>query len=356
MMILANNAARYSYYDTKGNKPFPIELIFAIVFFSLMMGFRYEVGEDYPNYYESYKYGDFLERFEYLFLFLSYTCYNLHLPVWVYFSILAFLQICFFTLYFRDELYVLPLIFLLLFVEGSYLFWLNGIRQAIALCIWLYAVRFIEKKELSKYLLFTAIAFGFHKSVIYLLLVYPLLKEGKDYFKNNYIQLFLLVVAIVVRLSFSNYLDSIEKLALFAQDTVNMGDYAVKLSDDVAREASGTGLAWLFYTFCYILVVCYSKRLKSFYKGNRFIIIYSLFFVGLFINICLPANSVILSRPFRYLYIFQPIVISYFCYYLQRIGRNERLLSYLILVGYIGAFYLNQITATEDSHIWFKFL
>lgn len=356
MMFLAKNAARHSYYDIKSRKPFPLELILAIVFFSLMMGFRYEVGEDYPNYYESYKYGDFLERFEYLFLLLSYTCYNLQLPVWAYFSILAFLQICFFTLYFRDDIYILPLVFLLLFVEGSYLFWLNGIRQAIALCIWLYAVRFIEKKELWKYLLFTAIAFGFHKSVIYLILAYPLLKEGKDYFKKNFFQLVLVVIAFVVRFSFSDYLDSIEKLALLAQDTANMGDYVAKLSDDVAREASGTGLAWLFFTLCYILVVCYSKRLKSFYKGSRFTIIYTLFFVGLLINICLPAHSVILSRPFRYLYIFQPIVMSYFCYYLQRQGRNERLLSYLILAGYIGAFYLNQITATKDSHIWFQFL
>lgn len=55
-----------------------------------------------------------------------------------------------------------------------YLFTLNGIRQAIAISIVLYAYQFIKDRAFFKYMLMIFIAFLFHKSAVLCICFYPL--------------------------------------------------------------------------------------------------------------------------------------------------------------------------------------
>lgn len=67
-----------------------------------------------------------------------------------------------------------PLIGFWLYWGILYLFTLNGIRQAIAISIVLYAYQFIKDKAFFKYLLMVFIAFLFHKSAALCICFYPL--------------------------------------------------------------------------------------------------------------------------------------------------------------------------------------
>src|SRR5690606_15337049 len=92
--------------------------------------------------------------------------------------------------------YWLSLIILLL-IPPFYLASFNGVRQYIAIVIFLYSLRYIEKKEYFKY--FTCIfigAFFFHESIIFVMIVFPfILKEFKLKFK-----VFLLLSVILFNL------------------------------------------------------------------------------------------------------------------------------------------------------------
>lgn len=61
----------------------------------------------------------------------------------------------------------------LFFIAGGFYFWsFNGVRQAIAMAIFLYSLQYVESKEFWKYCVCIIMAFGFHKISILYFIVY----------------------------------------------------------------------------------------------------------------------------------------------------------------------------------------
>lgn len=133
---------------------------------------------------------------------------------------------------------------IVLFVNMSiFVMLFSGIRQAIAMSIGVFSLRYIRKGKLLKYLLCIALAFGFHTSSFILLLMYPVynLKIGKK-------DLWLVIPVIIAVLFFS------EQLFGFL-----VGILAIFSPEYAESEVSQTGayamiiLFALFTVFAYVI-------------------------------------------------------------------------------------------------------
>ena len=366
---IAKNRAVY-YTNSQGTQFqkrsfWSFEILFMLFFFALIFGMRYNVGTDHVSYLLSYTNGLVTKdlKMEPLFRWISSICHNLNIHPIIYFSILAFIQITFFLLFFKDERYLFPLLVMFLFFNEEYLFWMNGIRQAIAMCIWLYSVKFIYEKKFWTYLMFVVIAILFHRSALILFVFYPLLRNGKDYFKSIPLQLILFASVFIIKnvfevfiLQFEPFIEQFQTILGGKEDLYR--SYTMdNMLDELNREVGGTGLAYMFRILVWVIIILYSRKLKSYYNSKKFNIIYFFFFFGLITQYIFPEGVIVFTRPFRYFYIFQTIMLAYFIYYLFK--NNDfsfnRLLAYALIIAFMGIFYLNQINLPENNSTWFRF-
>ena len=307
-------------------------LVFIILFFSLMMGFRYDVGTDYFSYQEGYIYNFDVGKGEVLFIGIRELFNYLKLHYSIYFSFLAFLNISFFVLAFKRNAFVIPLLLFFLLTNGDWIFWMNGIRQAIAMCIWIYALNFIEKKQFWLYLFYCLLAIGFHTSAVILIPLYWVLKNGRDFFKNSKIQLILFAGAFFIQYLFGSFLEQIEPVIDFYQSELSGGSYVYtteRFKEEASAVIAGSGIAYSFKILLSVIVIIYSTKLKKYYNNKWFTIMYFLFFIGLLTENIFPPGSVVLTRPFRYFFIFKGILYAYFVYYLIKSNsKNNFFFSY----------------------------
>jgi hypothetical protein len=326
---------------------------------------RYDVGTDHLGYLFSYIEGSVGEnlRMEPLFRWISKICYDLNIHPIIYFAIWAFIQITFFLLAFKNERYLFPLLITFLFFNLSFTFWMNGIRQALAMCIWLYSITFIVEKKFWHYIIWGIIAFLFHRSALILFVFYPLLRNGKDYFKSIPLQLILFVSVFIIKNVFEVFILQFEPIieqfqTILGGESELYRDYTMdNMLDERNNEVEGTGLAYMFRILVWVIIILYSRKLKSYYNSKKFNIIYFFFFFSLLSFYIFPNGIVALRRPFSYFPVFQTIMLAYFVYYLFRSNsfRFNRLLAYALIIAFIGVFYLNMLGATERSSILFQF-
>ena len=163
--------------------------------------FRYEVGTDWPIYKEYFHMiNQGTDKFnEPLFNLLNRVVYLFTHHSWALFAVCAFI-ICYFTFRAFMEQSINPAYSILIFVlSGDYFNSQNQIRQAMAMAIFLYAMKYIKSRELIKYVVWIVIAGLIHASAFIYLPVYFL--YGK---KINAKLLGLIYAAIVVFLPVMN--------------------------------------------------------------------------------------------------------------------------------------------------------
>lgn len=335
--------------------------IMPLLLFAIVFGMRYDVGVDHLNYLYGYVNRIYVGKNEPLFFLFSDIGWLFNFHFAVYFALIAFAQVFFFFFAFKDERYLFPLLVFFIFTNGDFFFWMNGIRQALAMTIWISSLRYIEERKLIKYVFWGIVSVLIHKSAIVLLVFYPILRNGKDYFKSIPLQLVLLSSAFVVKEVFYDVIVNFESvintyISLLGEDMYEKSYNIDRLVGSV-KESEGTGLAYLFKILINVVVIIYSTKLKSYYNSKRFNMIYFIFFLGLITMYIFPIGVISFSRPFRYFYIFQSIIYAYFAYYLfknKTKGFNMFVLVALI-VGFLGIFVLSQYTATESSSSLFQF-
>ena len=336
------------------------QIFIPMLLFSIVFGMRYDVGTDHLSYLEAYIWNIDVGKNEFLFQLITNLSNYFNLHYVIYFSILAFIQVYFFYFALKKEIYLFPLLTLFIFTNGDIMFWMNGIRQAIAMCIWVYSLNFIVDRKPLKYILFCIIAFLFHRSAIILFIFYPILVNGRDYFKSIPLQLILLALAFVIKevffdiiMNFSSAIDFY--ISLLGADMYERS-YNIDNLLESFREQTGTGLAYIWRIVMNVIIILYSLKLKKFYNSKWFNIIYFLFFLGLLTSYMFPDGAISFTRPFRYFYIFQSIMLAYFVYYLYKNkSLNNRILMIITIVSFLGIFYLSQITSDENSHYWYQF-
>jgi len=336
-----------------------IEITISLLLFSIIFGMRYNVGIDYSSYLNYYING-LTEKIEPLFAQITLFCANMNFHYSIYFGILAFIQVFFFYYAFKDEKYLYPFLAFILIANMEFFSWMNIIRQSIAICIWIYSIKFIEQKKLLWYILGVVTAYLFHRSAIILLIFYPLLYKGKDYFSKTLLQFVILASAFGIRYMFERligYLGDLSGLyiSLLGRDFYERG-YNIDALLGSFKEQTGTGIAIMFKIIVNIIIILYSKKMKSFYNCNRFIIIYFFYFIGLITTYIFPDGFISFTRPFRYFYIFQSVILAYFLYYLNKNKSTQNIVIFWgLIISFLGIFYLKIYTSAEDSYFLYQF-
>jgi len=342
------------------------EVVFPLFLFAIIFGMRYDVGVDHLGYLHGYLQKIHVGKNEPLFFLFAEIGWKLNWHYVLYFGLIAFTQVLFFFYAFKNERYLYPFLVFFLFTNGEWGFWMNGIRQALAMCIWIFSIKYIEDKKLWKYLIWWVVATLIHKSAIILIVFYPILRNGRDYFKSIPLQLILLGSAFVLKSAFEVFLPNIESLIntyinILGADMYERS-YNIDRLMESFRESDGTGLVYLFRIILNVTIILFSTRLKLFYNSKRFNVIYFFFFIGLLTMYMFPVGFISLTRPFIYFYIFPSIMYAYFLYYLfktrlrgTRIGSFHAILYYGLIFIFLGVFYSSIITSNENASFWYQF-
>lgn len=341
------------------------EVVFPLVIFAIVMGMRYDVGTDYNNYFVAYiGLSDENDRFEIGYRSFVWLCHLFDFHYVVYFSIAAFFPIFFYYKAFERQVYLYPLLTIFLFVNNEYWNWMNVMRCSISICLFVYAVNFIASHDYKKYYLYSIIALLFHTSAVLLFFIYPLFRFDIDYLKNRYVQLaafiFMFVLAAGFEALFFKYADIISFYQVFlGGDDMSYSSYSLDyLYDEMGNQArSNTGLVKHFKNIVWLLIIYYSTKMKTFYRTNKFVIIYTLFFLGSFINGVIPEGAISLARPFRFFGIFQTIIYAYFLYFLRKQKKDKlcQIIYIGLLVAFFVIFYMNMALSGSKAHIWYQF-
>lgn len=156
-------------------------LFFSFLVILLFLGFRYNVGRDYINYSGDYKYIDSSDfgtafsyyKYEYGYLALLKIARFLNTgPQGIFFFSSFVLLVLYFNL-FRRRWSLLPVSIFVFFVGSPYVFFINGIRQAVAVLAFLNAINsFTYGSQLKKtigFLAWMALGVLFHTSLLFFL-------------------------------------------------------------------------------------------------------------------------------------------------------------------------------------------
>jgi len=295
------------------------EIIVMILAFTFVFGCRWGVGVDYFHYLEAYQYKSF-ERFEIIFKFISEFLRNAGIHYSVFFSIWAFLQITLFYYAFRHQRFLFPLLAFFLIIGYGYMSWMNIIRQELAAGVFLVSLNYLDKRKPWQYLLCVAIAYGFHKSSLLLIIFYPLFLWKKDLFSRISVQLVIYVIAFIVSVFFSETIvANIEKPFALFTEFLGYDNYVyrfLEVESINSRTQFGTNTGYGIYItiFRTLPIILLSRQMKAYYNSSFFNIVYSLWFIRI-ITTFLIGDSIILNRPFAFLTNFLMIMGAYLVYY-----------------------------------------
>lgn len=326
---VGNNCISENYYKKKY-----LSLFFICLIFGLIFGMRWDVGTDNLEYLYIYV-NNLTDNYEIEFLFKIFNdiCYDFHFHYSIYFGIFAFIQL-FLVLYtLKNQSYIWPFIIIALFGGNFFWDWMNGMRQEMASCIMFLGANFIIKRKIGYFLLCLLIAFGFHKSALMLILLYPLFKSGQSYVPSVYIQLFLFIIAYVLvflRLDIiANLLPFIDTL----QQLDALSDYNRYNSNVLQMYSDKTKIGILFGIFFIVnlYIIFNFKKLKNYFNSKRFNIYYNLYFWGTLCEILVSLNMV-LARPFRYFRIYKMVIIALLMYYFYKKYGFRHSISLFILI------------------------
>lgn len=157
-------------------------LVFASFFPLFLSSVRYGIGIDYSTYkliFEKFQHaslGDYwasssgYEIGNYVLIKLGYRLFGNTEGVFALYAILTIVLLVAAVNYYKDRVSVgiSTLVMFFLFYTGSY----NTVRQYLAIAIIIFAYRFIERRELLKYLLFVLLATSIHSTAMIMLFAY----------------------------------------------------------------------------------------------------------------------------------------------------------------------------------------
>ena len=332
-----------------------------IILITLLSGLRFDLGTDYLGYLDDYTSGvEAAGRgHEFLFHYISKIFYDLKIHPVIYFGLWAFIQITLFLYAFKDYKKVYPYLILFLILNGTYDSWMNGIRQEIASCIWLCSLIAIEKRKFWLYFVFLIVEYCFHRSSVFLILMYPFLTRYKSIFDKIPVQIVFLVIAFAIRFFLGSSLSSLDRL-LSLYTTYLGGDAglyehydASSIATQIQNRTVGTGMAYIFKFLIYLSIILQSDKIKSFFNSDRFNVFYVLFFLGVLFEYMFPDGAINLRRPFMYFTVFLTIMLAFYLYYLRK--KKNFILLFVVVVGYFGLFFINRWKAPLDVHMMFNF-
>lgn len=321
--------AIFSFIDCFSHDKYRKALIFMlfIAFFWLVFhdGFRWGIATDWVNYYKYFISCLSTDNSEYE---IGYTWLNKGIRYltdnYSLFLILhaTLVYIVSFKLIKKYSPYPLFSVFILYF---SMLTYLGMNRQYIALIIMLYSVNYILNRNLTKFTIFTCIAFLFHHSAILFFPAYFLNKKI-----SNKFMLIGLGVSIIISLSGIVRLIPSELFFFFGDDFGNKMDfYKGFLNPSITSIILGISkrLIWI------ILLIALRNRISD---DNKFSTFLNIYFVSVIVYVIFSGSifQIVVARGLIYYNWFEILLLPYI-FFLSRGNAIKIPVFFLIcLYGY----------------------
>ena len=327
LYLLAQHVAMRdnAYYIVK-RKHLPMncwELVLSYIVFCFIAGARYNVGVDHLAYLEEYlsmqNKGVLLkDTYEEGFVFITSVFAKIGFHYFFYFAFWGFLQIYFIYRACKNEKYILPYIALSIILGTYFLGWMNGVRQSVVACFFVYAVNYIEKKKLLPYIIGVAIAFTIHRSAV-MLLPFFLLGLKPIVLKNRYVN-YAIVASCIFLGSNPLWISATESVSGFLQ-IIGYDAYSENYSNliDITNfRDTAWGPSRIGVLLSELIVIFYYPKIREYFSENRKIDIYFfLFFIGVcFYNLLINTSHIFL-RPVEFLTIFSLPMSAFTLYYLK---------------------------------------
>jgi len=331
-----------------------IKNILSIVIISTIVGLRYNVGNDWAGYivdyhnhfyYDNYQFKD--QSHEYFYFLLNKLCASLNLSYEYLFFMTALISWYFI---FKSTPRRLLSFFLLFIFFDEFFFWsMNGVRQFISISIWLFSIRYIINKNLSKYIFFIIIAFLFHKSAIILLIFY-FIPYQKIFNYKIWLLCFIMSIIIGSNGKFIDYLKSFTTFAgLYLNDKNAYTHYSESDNFSINKNVT-TGLGFYFKIITNLIIFFISNYIVK--KNSYYKIYFILFFIGSII-FNLSYNVQIVGRFNLYFLIIKSIVLSIIIYELFKVKKYNIYICLFILLYFI--LFLSAIYNSSNMSNPFRF-
>lgn len=311
-----------------------VKLSFPLLLLSILIGGRYDVGTDWPNYVEYYEWYqhyhltlnnliEFGSNLEPLFLALNKLCNFVGLSTSGYFTLIAYCVFILLLSSHKDKCYLFP--FILFFFFGQmFAMSMNIIRQAISISIFFFSLHYLDKSKI-KIAAIILVAVLFHYSSI--VLAFALLIDRK-WFKildNKKIVLASFIVTYIAGATLVPYIEHLLQMQYFSDKYVNN---AGNLGQEMAL---GTGLGIITRKIVDVFLIVKSDKLKSYYGGNWIVNIFRLYFVGIILS-NIMGISVYLSRLILGFELLRIFILAYYCYYAMVDKKSQETIFAVLLV------------------------
>lgn len=324
-----------------------------MVLFSLVLGLRYNVGEDYLSYMQSYqeqfRYGEFLADSEYLFVKLNELLYHFDLHYCFLFICVLFIQMYFFYKTFEEKTFLLPYAVISFFITGILFENINLLRQGISAMILLYAIRYIYSKKFIKYFVFVFVASLFHV-VSWLFLPFYLMRYFKFKILDNvFFQLFLFFATLFGGDHVYDYLYSF--YALMLKSILNVDENWI----EIRQITLGTGMGVLLKRFSSVLLIFLSDKVSGKF-GEYYKIYYRIFFCGLLMT-NMAKLDMFIHRISSFLSICSIVVIAYLIYYYLNFKvDNVRVILFVVMISIYVLLFFSRIYTGASLCFPFQFV
>ena len=303
-------------------------IVWASLFFALIFGLRFGVGRDYPSYlsnYLAYLNGYQDENVEFGFGLLQEIFSDIGLHPIVFFGFISFIEIylLYNALKGKKEHSILFSFTVLFLLSAAWLPFSSGLRQALAFCFFLIAIKYTDFKGGIKYFIFVLIAFSFHKSAAVLVLFYPIFLIKKGWFNNPKIELIIYGAAVICMLThvFESILFSLDAQITAAATFLGYDGYLEGYDDLLYKKEEGIGIGQLIYIMLYAIFIAFSDKVKRYFNDEYLSKAYDLFFIGSVLK-SLFNGSNLFGRFIWYFEYFYLIVGAYIFVYLYRYYRR----------------------------------
>ena len=313
------------------------EFIISICLFGFIAGARYEVGIDYPTYFDTYlRFQNNLsvprDTFEAGFLFVTKLLASHGVHFFFYFAFWGILQITFIYYALRDRKFLLPYVALCIMLNSAYfLDWMNGIRQCVAMCAFVCLTKMIVERKLVRYAVGVLLLTLIHRSAI-LLLPFYFLHGNKLVINKKYLNIGILLCCVIIGIvpSWLHIMTNFSDLL----GTIGYADYAdqmdLMVSENLRETTWGPSRTSSFLVG--VAIIWFYPNMAEFYKGDRYLPIYFfLFFIGICLYNAFINTSHIFLRPIEYFTIFKLPMIAYLLFYLKKTGNNIMFLIISVL-------------------------
>lgn len=314
-------------------------IVMSIVLFAVVCGVRYNTGVDNLNYIKHYLYaqehGMLFRDYELLFGSVELLMAKSGFHFSIFNGFWAAIQITFVYYALRNDKKYLPYVALFIVLSPIFYNWMNGVRQCVVECVFLYLIEYIEKKRLWKYCVGVFLCTLVHKTAILLLPAYFIFQKP-FYFKQWWLRIFVFIIF--------TYLGSLtswfKSMTFFSKlvEIIGYDSYSSQLDNIVTdlHEAKvwGPGRIGIFLLDM-VTIILAPKFIKKYRLGKRFEIYFCAFFWGACGMMLFFDLSHLFYRVFAYYRDMYIIVSPLVIYYLSKERRH--ILQYM--VSFLAYFY-----------------